>query len=97
MVGLTGVTSAKCTRYLAVCDAFPDRFFNVGMAEQNLIAIAAGMARTGLLPFARPIVCSRRGRAMTSSRLLALTPASTSRSLPVCPIDDGLWRNTPGN
>jgi transketolase len=33
-------------------DAFPDRFFNVGMAEQNLVAVAAGMARTGKIPFA---------------------------------------------
>lgn len=35
-------------------DAFPDRFFNVGVAEQNLMAVAAGLAATGLLP----VVCT---------------------------------------
>ena len=30
----------------------PDRFFNVGVAEQNMVSIAAGMAAAGLLPFA---------------------------------------------
>lgn len=30
----------------------PDRFFNVGVAEQNMVSIAAGLASTGLVPFA---------------------------------------------
>ena len=30
----------------------PDRFFNMGVAEQNMISIAAGMASTGLIPYA---------------------------------------------
>ena len=32
--------------------AFPDRFFNVGIAEQNMIGVAAGFAISGKLPFA---------------------------------------------
>lgn len=31
---------------------YPDRFINVGCAEQNLIGIAAGVATTGKIPFA---------------------------------------------
>ena len=31
---------------------FPDRFFNMGAAEQNMIGVAAGLATTGKLPFA---------------------------------------------
>jgi transketolase len=30
----------------------PDRFFNVGVAEQNMVSIAAGLASTGLVPYA---------------------------------------------
>jgi transketolase len=51
IVGLTA-DLGKYTDMLPFRDAFPDRFFNVGMAEQNLIAIAAGLARIGKLPFA---------------------------------------------
>jgi len=33
-------------------DRFPARFFNVGVAEQNLIGLATGLAEDGLTPFA---------------------------------------------
>lgn len=31
--------------------AYPDRFFSLGMAEQNMIGFAAGMAREGFFPY----------------------------------------------
>src|SRR4051794_23202059 len=51
IVGLTA-DLGKYTDILPFRDAFPERFFNVGMAEQNLIAVAAGLARTGKVPSA---------------------------------------------
>jgi len=32
-------------------DAYPDRFFSMGMAEQNMMGFAAGLAREGFRPF----------------------------------------------
>lgn len=32
-------------------ERFPDRFYNVGVAEQNLVGIATGLAESGYLPF----------------------------------------------
>ena len=32
-------------------EAFPDRFFQIGIAEQNMFGIAAGLALTGFTPF----------------------------------------------
>lgn len=42
---------------------FPERFFNVGIAEQNLIATAAGLATTGKIPFASSFAMFAAGRA----------------------------------
>lgn len=43
-------------------DRFPDRFFNAGMAEANLMGVAAGLARAGLIPFVNTfgVFCTRR-------------------------------------
>src|SRR5688500_12621292 len=51
IVGLTA-DLGKYTDILPFRDAFPASFFNVGMAEQNLIAITAGLARTGHIAYA---------------------------------------------
>ncbi len=37
-------------------DRFPKRFFNVGVAEQNMIGVATGLAEAGLIPFAYSII-----------------------------------------
>lgn len=45
-------------------EVFPERVFNVGIAEQNLMGAAAGMAKTGLIPFASTFAifaCMRGG------------------------------------
>jgi transketolase len=36
-------------------EEFPDRFFNVGVAEQNMIGLATGLADAGFIPFAYSI------------------------------------------
>src|SRR5258708_17690586 len=37
-------------------EAFPDRFFNVGVAEQNMVGLATGLAEAGFIPFVYSIV-----------------------------------------
>jgi transketolase len=49
------VLSADLSKYTDVApfaEAFPERFFQVGMAEQNMMGIAGGLAKSGLLPIA---------------------------------------------
>src|SRR5436190_21477303 len=36
-------------------ERFPDRFFNVGVAEQNMLGMATGLAESGFVPFAYSI------------------------------------------
>jgi transketolase len=43
---------AKATRTVDFETAYPDRFFNCGVQEQNLLSVSAGMALEGFLPFA---------------------------------------------
>ena len=48
--------------------AFPERFFNVGVSEQDLIGTACGLALTGKLPFASTFAVFETGRAWEQIR-----------------------------
>ncbi|MEX0875407.1 MAG: transketolase C-terminal domain-containing protein [Actinomycetota bacterium] len=41
---------------------FPDRYFQFGIAESNIIGVAAGMAMAGKIPFAASFACFITGR-----------------------------------
>lgn len=43
-------------------DAFPERFVQIGVAEQNLVTVASGMARAGMIPFASSYAAFSPGR-----------------------------------
>jgi transketolase len=43
-------------------DAFPDRFFQLGIAEGNMVGVAAGLALGGYVPFAASFACFITGR-----------------------------------
>ena len=43
---------ASTTRAHGVRDEFPERFFNIGIAESNMVSMASGLASCGLIPFA---------------------------------------------
>lgn len=49
--------------------AFPERFFNMGIAEQDMIGTAAGLALTGKVPFASTFAVFETGRAWDQIRL----------------------------
>ena len=48
--------------------AFPDRFFDCGIAEGNMICMAAGLSPTGLVPFASSFAMFAAGRAFEQVR-----------------------------
>lgn len=52
----------ESTKVNYFADKFPDRFIEVGVAEQNLVTIASGMANYGKIPFATSYACFSPGR-----------------------------------
>jgi transketolase len=49
------LSKSTMTKYFA--QEFPDRFFNVGIAEANMVGIAAGLAASGKIAFASSFAC----------------------------------------
>ncbi len=53
---------AKATKTEEFTKKFPDRHVNVGIAEQNMVGVAAGLARTGFIPVMSSFACFAPGR-----------------------------------
>lgn len=59
---------AGATRTGRFKSAFPDKFYNCGIAEQNMMSIAAGIATTGVTVFASSFAMFAAGRAFEQVR-----------------------------
>lgn len=68
VVGLSGdLTDSTRMNYFA--EAFPDRFIEVGVAEQNMTGIAAGLAIAGKVPFISSYAVFSPGRSWDQVRV----------------------------
>jgi len=59
---------SKSVRTAEFAARFPERSFNFGIAEQNMMAAAAGMATTGLMPYATTYAVFASMRALDQVR-----------------------------
>ena len=53
---------ASSTNTRAFADMYPERFFQLGIAEGNMVGVAAGLALAGKIPFAASFACFLAGR-----------------------------------
>jgi len=66
---------------------FPERLINVGIAEQNMIGVAAGLANGGKIPFVCGASCFLTGRALEQIKVdLAYSRANVK----ICGMSSGL-------
>ncbi len=59
---------AKATKTIAFKKEFPERFFDTGIAESNMVGVAAGLATTGYTVFASSFAMFAAGRAFEQIR-----------------------------
>lgn len=59
---------SKSTKTADFAKNYPERFFNMGIAEQNMIGTAAGLAAAGKIPFASTFAVFATGRAFEQIR-----------------------------
>jgi len=59
----------KSTFTVLFAQEFPDRFFDFGAAEQNLMSVAAGLAASGKIPFCSTFAVFATGRAFDQVRV----------------------------
>lgn len=59
---------SKSTKTADFAKVYPERFFNMGIAEQNLLGFSAGLAAAGKVPFASTFAIFAAGRAFEQIR-----------------------------
>jgi transketolase len=77
----------KSTRSVLFQEAFPERFFEMGIAEQNMTSTAAGFALAGKMPFIHTFAVFASGRAYDQLRNAICIPGLRVR---VCGSSAGL-------
>ncbi len=65
---------ANSTKADAFARAHPDRFLEMGIAEQNMVGVAAGLATTGYIPWLSSFAVFLTHRALDQVRLLVAQP-----------------------
>lgn len=73
--------------------AHPDRFLEMGIAEQNMLGVAAGLATTGLVPFVSTFVAFAVVRPLDQIRVLI---AQTGANVKITPSYAGLFTGSTG-
>jgi transketolase len=73
--------------------AHPDRYFQMGIAEQNMLGVAAGMATMGLVPFISTFVSFAVVRPLDQIRVLI---AQTGANVKITPGYGGLFTGQTG-
>lgn len=56
--------SVSSTKLKPFSEKFPNRFVNVGIAEQNMVGVGAGLANSGMIPYVCAASCFLTARAM---------------------------------
>lgn len=75
------------TRSLLLQAEFPERHFDMGIAEQNMVATAAGMALCGQIPFVNSFAVFVTGRAFDQIRQSVCLP---NLNVKICGVSAGL-------
>lgn len=65
---------ANSTKADLFANAHPDRFFEMGIAEQNMLGVAAGMATTGYVPWISTFAAFVAKRALDQIRVVIAQP-----------------------
>ena len=67
----------RSTRTDRFAEAFPDRFFEIGIAEQDMVSTAVGLALGGMIPFANSFAVFLTGRAFDQVRQQVALPSAS--------------------